>query len=212
MGIRRLASLVFDVMLTAAFIFVFAAIVIGIGSAVGAEENAAAVAFASHHTAPAAETSAPAAQESAEPEVTVVEIEVVYVEPVELYDVPLDADLQKFIIGKAEEIGIDPAVIFAMARKESTYDPGAIGDNGDSLGLLQIQPKWNMERMERLGCLDLLDPYQNATVAVDLMGELMNRYGDVPVALTVYNWGHWPGYVTEYAQTVMQYAEELNDE
>lgn len=66
--------------------------------------------------------------------------------------------------------------------------------------------------MERLGCLDLLDPYQNVTVAVDLMGELMNRYGDVSVALTVYNRGHWPGYVTEYAMVVMQYAEELNYE
>lgn len=32
MSIRRLAGLVFDVMLTVAFIFVFAAIVIGIGS------------------------------------------------------------------------------------------------------------------------------------------------------------------------------------
>lgn len=53
-----------------------------------------------------------------------------------LYDVPMDADLQKFIIGKAEEIGIDPAVIFAMAYRESTYNPGAIGDYGNSLGLL----------------------------------------------------------------------------
>ena len=224
MGIKRLTGLVFDVILTAAFIFVFAAIVIGIGSAVGAEDEPVAAVSADGYTATAEKVSAPVEQNT-EPEVTVVEIEVTYVEPVDcegappvadlvstrrLYDVPLDEELQRFMIAKAEEIGIDPAVIFGMARKESTYDPGAIGDNGESLGLLHVQPKWNMERMERLGCPDLLDPYQNVTVAIDLMGSLMTRYDDVAVALTVYNNGHYPGYVTDYAKTVMQYAEELN--
>lgn len=131
------------------------------------------------------------------------------VQPVTLYDVPLDANLQRFIIGKAEEIGIDPAVIFAMAYRESSYNPDAIGDNGNSFGMLQIQPRWNMERMKRLGCMDLLDPYQTVTVATDLLGELMGKYGDVAVALTVYNYGHFPGYVTEYATDVLNTAEEL---
>jgi hypothetical protein len=55
--------------------------------------------------------------------------------PVTLYAVPLDADLQLHIISEAEAHGIDPAVIFAMAFTESTYNPSCIGDNGNSFGL-----------------------------------------------------------------------------
>lgn len=129
---------------------------------------------------------------------------------VTLYDVPLDEELQFHIIETAESHGIDPAIIFAMAFRESTYRTDAIGDGGNSLGLLQVQPRWHGARMERLGCPDLLDPFQNVTVAVDYLAEkLDNHGGDLAKALTAYNKGHFPGYVTEYARDVMAKAEEL---
>ena len=126
-----------------------------------------------------------------------------------LYDVPLDVSLQEHIIEKAEEHGIDPAIIVAMAYKESTWNEKCIGDDGDSYGLLQVQPKWHYRRMQELGCTDLLDPYQNVTVAVDYLCELLNRYGSIDKALTAYNRGSYSGTVTEYAKTVMAYAEGL---
>lgn len=130
--------------------------------------------------------------------------------PVILYDVPLDADLQLHIISEAEAHGIDPAIIFAMAFEESTYRTDAVGDGGDSYGLLQVQPYWHYDRMIRLGCTDLLDPFQNVTVAVDYLAEKLNVHGgDMAKALTAYNKGHFPGYVTQYAQSVMATAEEL---
>ena len=131
--------------------------------------------------------------------------------PVILYDVPLDADLQIHIIETAEEYGIDPAIIFAMAFRESTYNPDCVGDGGDSYGLMQVQPKWHSERMERLGCLDLLDPYQNVTVAIDYLNEMLEWYGrDVAKALTAYNRGFYEGTITEYAKAVMNIAEGLD--
>ena len=130
-------------------------------------------------------------------------------ETVVLYDVPLGEELQLHIISEAESKGIDPAIVMAMAWKESTYRADAIGDGGNSLGLLQIQPRWHGGRMDKLGCGDLLDPYQNVTVGVDYLCELLSRYGDMGKALTAYNRGHYAGEVTNYAWSVMAKAEDL---
>ena len=130
--------------------------------------------------------------------------------PVTLYDVPLDAALQLHIIQVAESYGIDPAILFAMAYRESTYNPSSIGDRGASFGLLQIQPRWHSDRMARLGCTDLLDPYQNVIVGADYLAQQLQRYdGDMGKALVAYNAGHYSGTITTYAQVVLEIAEEL---
>jgi soluble lytic murein transglycosylase-like protein len=132
--------------------------------------------------------------------------------PLVLYDVPLDVELQLHIIEQAEEHGIDPAIIFAMAFRESTYNPKCIGDGGNSYGLLQVQPKWHKKRMEKLGCTDLLDPYQNVIVGIDHLCELLSRYGNIAKALTAYNKGSYNGTVTQYAKNVLATANQLNNE
>lgn len=130
--------------------------------------------------------------------------------PVTLYDVPLDADLQLHIIETAQTHDIDPSIVFAMAWIESTYNPDNVGDSGASLGLLQIQPRWHSARMEKLGCSDLFDPYQNVIVGVDYLSELLANYGDMGAALTAYNRGHYNGTVTDYAWAVMNKADSLS--
>ena len=128
---------------------------------------------------------------------------------IKLYDVPLEEDLQIHIISTCEEKHIDPAIVMAMAYKESTYRTDAVGDGGRSYGLLQVQPRWHYERMQRLGCTDLLDPYQNVTVAVDYLAEQIDRYGDLEKGLTAYNAGSYNGTVTKYARSVIDMAEEM---
>jgi soluble lytic murein transglycosylase-like protein len=128
---------------------------------------------------------------------------------VRLYDVPLDEDLQIYIINLCEEKHIDPAIVMAMAYKESTYRVDAIGDGGKSYGLLQVQPRYHYKRMQELGCTDLLDPYQNVTVAIDYLADQIERYGDLAKGLTAYNAGSYKGKVTGYAKTVMALAEEM---
>lgn len=130
--------------------------------------------------------------------------------PVMLYDVPLDEEIQLHIIETAETHGIDPAIILAICSSESNFHPYAIGDSGNSLGLMQVQPYWHSERMERLGCPNMLDPFQNVTVAVDYLAEMLGWYGgDMAKALTAYNRGHYDGTVNEYATSVLNIAEEL---
>ena len=135
----------------------------------------------------------------------------VEIEPsVALYDIPLDEDLQLYVIGICEEKHIDPAIVFAMCYRESSYKATKMGDGGDSYGLMQVQPKWHSDRMAKLGVTDLLDPYQNVTVGIDYLAEQLERYdGDMAKALTAYNAGHYKGKITQYAKNVLQTAEEL---
>lgn len=135
------------------------------------------------------------------------------------FEVPLEDELQLHILTECEKYGIDPAIITAMAFKESRYQAGAVGDNGNSIGLMQIQPRWNAERMEKLGCADLLDPYENVTVAVDILAEMLNHYdGNIEMAITAYNMGMTGAYnncfskgvySSKYCNGVMEKAEEL---
>lgn len=139
-----------------------------------------------------------------------------------LSNVPLDADVQEQIKTLCEGHGIDPAIIYAMMWRESRFDADAVGDNGQSFGLLQIQKKWHEERMERLGVTDLFDPVQNATVAVDLLAELMTKYdGSLNMALTAYNCGtggayknffQYGVYSNEYSDSVIEKASEYGAE
>ena len=161
---------------------------------------------------------APTAVKTASVSVSLPKVEEVVVEeeaavtelPEPSYDVPLSEDLQKHIIAEAEAHGIDPAIIFAMAYRESSYRASAIGDNGNSFGLLQIQPRWHQNRMDRLGVTDLLDPYQNVVVGIDYLAEQVERYdGDIAKALVAYNAGHYSGTITQYAKNVLETAEEV---
>jgi soluble lytic murein transglycosylase-like protein len=123
--------------------------------------------------------------------------------------VPLDKELQNYIVERSHANGIPPQIVMAMIYKESTYIADNIGDGGNSYGLMQIQPRWHYERMADLGCTNLLDEYQNVTVGIDYLAELLNEYGDIAKALTAYNRGSYSGTVTEYAKAVLAKADEL---
>lgn len=133
----------------------------------------------------------------------------------ELWAVPLEEDLQLHIADLCEEYHIQPELVLAVIGKESQYNPEAIGDSGNSLGLMQIQPRWHSKRMQQLGCDDLLDPYQNVVVGVDILAEKLAK-GSTEWALMAYNGGNQyadalqaRGEVSEYAEAVIMLAEEL---
>lgn len=132
------------------------------------------------------------------------------------FDVPLDHELQDYIFELCEKYSVDPAIVVSMIYKESSFRATVMGDNGNSYGLMQIQPRWNQERMDKLGCQNLLDPYQNVTVGIDLIGELVSKGKPIEWVLMSYNGGQsyankkWAkGEVSEYATTVLEYSETL---
>ena len=129
------------------------------------------------------------------------------------FDVPLSGDLQEHIFAECDKYGIPPEIAIAMIDVESDFDPSNMGDGGNSYGLMQIQPRWHSKRMQKLGCTDLLNPYQNVTVGVDYLAELLDRYeGDIAKALTAYNQGSFKGTVTNYAKKVLKTAERIEKE
>lgn len=133
------------------------------------------------------------------------------------YDIPLTENLQEHIFLTCEDYGVEPEIIFSIIETESNYEASTVGDNGESFGLMQIQPRWNKERMERLKCDDLLDPYQNVRVGIDLISEY-NEYGKpLEFVLMAYNGGvsyafekDRDGIITNYASTVMSKIGQLS--
>lgn len=137
---------------------------------------------------------------------------------VTLYDIPLSDDLQIYITRLCDEYNIDPELIYAMIERESTYNPNAMGDNGRSYGLMQIQLRYVRERMDKLGCADLLDPYDNVTVGIDLIAEYISKGYGLEWALMAYNGGEGyaysmraNGYVSNYARSVIANAEAMKE-
>ena len=126
-----------------------------------------------------------------------------------IYNVNLSTEVQECIITECGKYNIPPEIVVAMIERESRFNANAIGDNGNSFGLMQIQPRWHNKRMEKLGCADLLNPVQNVKVGIDYLGELYNRYGDIGKALTAYNTGSYNGTITHYAVAVMARANEV---
>lgn len=120
-------------------------------------------------------------------------------------DIPLDYETQACLLAACDESGVPFELALAVVRKESTYQ-NITGDGGDSVGYMQVQPKWHQERMRRLGVTDLTQPLANFRVGCDYLAELMDKY-PTEEALTAYNSGK-PG-KSDYADTVLKYWREL---
>ncbi|MCF6378236.1 transglycosylase SLT domain-containing protein [Nocardioides KLBMP 9356] len=87
--------------------------------------------------------------------------------------------------------GVDPALLAAVARQESGFDPGAVSPAG-ARGLMQLMPG----TARGLGVQDPFDPVQSVDGAARLLDDLIGRFGSVELALAAYNAG--PGAVLRY--------------
>lgn len=123
------------------------------------------------------------------------------------YEVPLDTETQDLLRAACEESGIDMELALAVIWKETDFR-NIEGDGGNSLGYMQIQPRWHADRMERLGVSDLMEPAGNFRVGCDFLAELLEDHA-LAYALTAYNSGK--AVVSPYAETVMDYMELLKE-
>lgn len=107
-------------------------------------------------------------------------------DPVPVAQLEINSHVEK----TAKRYGLDSKIIKALIEEESGWLASAEGDNGQSVGLMQIQERWHKERMKRLGVTSLYDPEQNITVGCDILSELLNKYGNYRDALSAYNSGN----------------------
>lgn len=137
---------------------------------------------------------------------------------VKFYDVSLSEEIQMHIFYECDGHDIDPAIVIALIERESYYSPNEVSTHG-AIGLMQVVPKWHWDRMERLGCTDLYDPYQNITVGIDYLAELKREGGDITYALTAYLYGERKAtnlinnnIIPDYTKWIMCRATELQNE
>ena len=131
-------------------------------------------------------------------------------------DTTIPKEYQDYCIEIGEKYHICPELLMAMIEQESSGRADVVNSAGDT-GLLQVNPAWHKERMERLGVSDLTDPYSNILVAADYLAELFSENdGDIYLVLMKYNMRHetaedmfYAGKFSDYSVMVEHRAWEL---
>lgn len=121
----------------------------------------------------------------------------------------INSSLGEWIIKYSASKNIDPFLIFAIAERESGLNPNAVGDNGASLGLMQIQPRWSRERMKRLGVDNLREPRGCVKVAIDILLGYKEKDSDLYFVLMAYNGGMT--YAKRNINTPSDYALKVSE-
>jgi hypothetical protein len=101
--------------------------------------------------------------------------------------VPDDSEngLRTLVDSISKDYGVDPALVDAMVRTESNYNPWAVSSKG-ARGLMQLIP----ETGRRFGVQDFFDPRQNIEGGVRYIKYLLNMFeGNVDLSLAAYNAG-----------------------
>jgi len=94
-------------------------------------------------------------------------------------------ELLRTIHWYAKQYRLDPALLRAVVKAESDFDPGAVSRKG-AVGLMQLMP--HTAAHHRVA--DPFDPIQNIRAGAKQLRRLVNRYdGNLPLALAAYNAG-----------------------
>jgi soluble lytic murein transglycosylase-like protein len=107
----------------------------------------------------------------------------------------------RYITDASEKYGVDPLLIFAQMKQESSFKLKATSHKGAS-GLMQLMP----DTARRFGVRNIYSPKQNIDAGVKYMRWLLDKFsGDVSLALAGYNAGE--GAVMKYGNKIPPYRE-----
>jgi soluble lytic murein transglycosylase-like protein len=111
---------------------------------------------------------------------------------IETFKLAPKPDFEDLIAEASERHGVPRALIRAVIRTESAFDPLAVSSAG-AQGLMQIMPALAKD----LGVKDAFDPRQNIMAGTQYLKALLgDQKGNLPLALASYNAG--PGNVERY--------------
>lgn len=96
-------------------------------------------------------------------------------------------EVVRAVLKEAGTHGLDPTLVLAVIAVESRFNPVAASEQG-ALGLMQVVPRFHMDKLAALGVTALLRPEANIAVGVRILKDAMKRGGtDVAAGLQYYN-------------------------
>ncbi len=104
---------------------------------------------------------------------------------------PRSREWEPLVAPIAARYNLDTELILRVIEAESGGDPRAVSPKG-AMGLMQLMPG----TARALGVSDPFDPTQNIEGGVRYLSHLLQRFGDLRLALAAYNAG--PGNVQRY--------------
>jgi soluble lytic murein transglycosylase-like protein len=123
------------------------------------------------------------------------------------YDVDLSEKLQQYIIDESKKYEIEPTIVFAIIEHESNCVENAIGDEGRSKGLMQIQERYWKNLMDELNVSDLMNPYDNVKVGIAILNVFKNKNKNIYWILAAYNGGE--SYANKIDCSKNKYANKI---
>jgi len=103
--------------------------------------------------------------------------------------VPTKAQMKAKVIATAKAMGVDPALAQAVAFQESGFNQTSVSP-ANAIGVMQVVPStgdWASAIVGRH--LNLLDPDDNVTAGVAILGRLVANSADLPSAIAGYYQG-----------------------
>ncbi len=97
------------------------------------------------------------------------------------------------IVAEARRAGFAPETVLAVIAVESSWNTRAVSHAG-AFGLMQLLPETAAAVASQAGVRwegpeTLFNPVDNVRLGVHYLEYLVDRFGDLPTALTAYNWG-----------------------
>lgn len=129
--------------------------------------------------------------------------------------------VQVYLWSLCQEKNLNYYMVVALIERESGYRWDATSADGTTKGYMQIYDKWHKDRMQVEGVDDIYNPYGNIRVGVNLLHELVSKYGaDYHRVLMSYNMGeagcrkanNRGVYSTAYSIGILLRAQELEQE
>ena len=107
----------------------------------------------------------------------------------------------KWVASAAAAHGVPVALLHAVIRAESGYNPSALSEKG-AAGLMQLMPRTARE----MGVANVWDPQANIQGGARYLKQMLALFGnDIPLALAAYNAG--PMAVSKRGNVIPPYAQ-----